>query len=211
MRTVKLDPEMSPCAVQVITSLSSMLCSSGLKTAGGVLSLVSVTCLLALLSVNSDIIIFHYLFAGFSCVQVSSAPPSGTSSDPSLSSLLFCRPTLQGPFVFFFRVVFNKEARSAMKYCCSRKRPDSTIKSKASVSLAPSHIFRHLLEVCGFFSNVLDADGSSARLCFQGYKCGANYADGQLYHLPFGDSSASLNGTMQSGKSQQSYVPFLLR
>lgn len=35
--------------------------------------------------------------------------------------------------------------------------------------------------------------------------------DGQLYHLPFGDSSVSLNGTMQSGKSQQSYVPFLLR
>lgn len=47
--------------------------------------------------------------------------------------------------------------------------------------------------------------------CLQGYKCNTHYADGQLYHLPFGDSSASLNGTMQSGKSQQSYVPFLLR
>lgn len=35
--------------------------------------------------------------------------------------------------------------------------------------------------------------------------------DGQLYHLPYGDSSLSLNGTMQSGKSQHSYVPFLLR
>lgn len=35
--------------------------------------------------------------------------------------------------------------------------------------------------------------------------------DGKLYHLPFGDSSVSLNGTMQSGKSQQSYVPFALR
>ncbi|XP_040889470.1 cadherin EGF LAG seven-pass G-type receptor 2 [Toxotes jaculatrix] len=123
---------------------------SGLKTAGGVLFLVSVTCFLALLSVNSDMIIFHYLFAGFNCVQ--------------------------GPFVFFFRVVFNKEARNAMKYCCSRKRPDHMIKSKAS-----------------------------------GYKCNTNYMDGRLYHLPFGDSSVSLNGTMQSGKSQQSYVPFVLR
>ncbi|AWP02840.1 putative cadherin EGF LAG seven-pass G-type receptor 2 [Scophthalmus maximus] len=123
---------------------------SGLKTAGGVLLLVSVTCFLALLSVNSDIIIFHYLFAGFNCVQ--------------------------GPFVFFFRIVFNKEARNAMKYCCSRKRPDHMIKSKSS-----------------------------------GYKCNTNYMDGRLYHLPFGDSSVSLNGTMQSGKSQQSYVPFVLR
>ncbi|KAM4613350.1 cadherin EGF LAG seven-pass G-type receptor 2 [Polymixia lowei] len=123
---------------------------SGLRTAGGVLFLVTVTCLLALLSVNSDMIIFHYLFAGFSCVQ--------------------------GAFIFFFRIVFNKEARNAMKYCCSRKRPDHMIKSKASA-----------------------------------YKCNTNYMDGRLYHLPFGDSSVSLNGTMQSGKSQQSYVPFVLR
>ncbi|XP_041837378.1 cadherin EGF LAG seven-pass G-type receptor 2 isoform X2 [Melanotaenia boesemani] len=125
-------------------------CVSGLKTAGGVLFLVSATCFLALLSVNSDMIIFHYLFAGFNCVQ--------------------------GPFVFFFRIVFNKEARDAMKYCCSRKRPDHMIKSKAS-----------------------------------SYKSNTNYMDGRLYHLPFGDSSVSLNGTMQSGKSQQSYVPFVLR
>uniref|UniRef100_A0A3B3WL83 Cadherin EGF LAG seven-pass G-type receptor 2 n=1 Tax=Poecilia mexicana TaxID=48701 RepID=A0A3B3WL83_9TELE len=123
---------------------------SGLKTAGGVLFLVSVTCFLALLSVNSDVIVFHYLFAGFNCVQ--------------------------GPFVFFFRIVFNKEARKAMKYCCSRKRPDHLIKSKAS-----------------------------------SYKGNSSYMDGRLYHLPFGDSSVSLNGTMQSGKSQQSYVPFALR
>ncbi|KAF7641465.1 hypothetical protein LDENG_00280530, partial [Lucifuga dentata] len=123
---------------------------SGLKTAGGVLFLVSVTCFLALLSVNSDMIIFHYLFAGFNCVQ--------------------------GPFIFFFRIVFSKEARNAMKYCCSRKHPDHMIKSKAS-----------------------------------GYKCNTNYVDGRLYHLPFGDSSMSLNGTMQSAKSQQSYVPFVLR
>uniref|UniRef100_A0A1A8LQN0 Cadherin EGF LAG seven-pass G-type receptor 2 n=1 Tax=Nothobranchius pienaari TaxID=704102 RepID=A0A1A8LQN0_9TELE len=124
---------------------------SGLKTAGGVLFLVSVTCFLALLSVNSDILIFHYLFAGFNCVQ--------------------------GPFVFFFRIVFNKEARKAMKYCCSRKRPDHMIKAKASSYKGNSS------------SNV----------------------DGRLYHLPFGESSASLNGTMQSGKSLQSYVPFVLR
>lgn len=62
--------------------------------------------------------------------------------------LLFCCPTLQGPFVFFFRVVFNKEARSAMKYCCSRKRPDHTIKSKASVS--PSKKTGFLLHIHTF-------------------------------------------------------------
>ncbi|XP_054640393.1 cadherin EGF LAG seven-pass G-type receptor 2 isoform X5 [Dunckerocampus dactyliophorus] len=123
---------------------------SGLKTAGGVLFLVSVTCFLALLSVNSDMIIFHYLFAGFNCVQ--------------------------GPFIFFFRIVFSKEARKAMKYCCGRKHPDHMIKSKSS-----------------------------------SYKCNSNYTDGKLYHLPFGESSVSLNGTMHSAKSQHSYVPFMLR
>ncbi|KAL2090542.1 hypothetical protein ACEWY4_012805 [Coilia grayii] len=123
---------------------------TGLRTACGVLFLVTVTCLLAILSVNSDMIIFHYLFAGFNCVQ--------------------------GPFIFFFRIVFNKEARDAMKYCCGRKRPDHMIKSKPS-----------------------------------SYNCNASYVDGRLYHLPFGDSSGSLNGTLHSGKSQQSYVPFVLR
>ncbi|XP_031423976.1 cadherin EGF LAG seven-pass G-type receptor 2 isoform X2 [Clupea harengus] len=123
---------------------------TGLRTACGVLCLVTVTCLLGILSVNSDMIIFHYLFAGFNCVQ--------------------------GPFIFFFRIVFNKEARDAMKYCCSRKRPDHIIKSKPS-----------------------------------SYNCNTSYMDGRLYHLPFGDSSGSLNGTLQSGKSQQSYVPFVLR
>ncbi|XP_052329457.1 cadherin EGF LAG seven-pass G-type receptor 2-like isoform X4 [Oncorhynchus keta] len=123
---------------------------SGLRTACGVLLLVTVTCLLAVLSVNSDMIIFHYLFAGFNC--------------------------LQGPFIFFFRIVFNKDARKAMRYCCSRKRPDHMIKSKPS-----------------------------------SYNCTNSYMDGRLYHLPFGDSNVSLNGTLQSGKSQQSYVPFVLR
>ncbi|XP_029549960.1 cadherin EGF LAG seven-pass G-type receptor 2-like isoform X6 [Salmo trutta] len=121
---------------------------SGLRTACGVLLLVTVTCLLAILSVNSDMIIFHYLFAGFNC--------------------------LQGPFIFFFRIVFNKDARKAMGYCCSRKRPDHMIKPSS-------------------------------------YNCNTSYMDGRLYHLPFGDSSVSLNGTLQSGKSQQSYVPFVLR
>ncbi|XP_053723976.1 cadherin EGF LAG seven-pass G-type receptor 2 isoform X1 [Synchiropus splendidus] len=124
--------------------------SSGLKTSGAVLFLVLVTCFLALLSVNSDIIIFHYLFAGFNCVQ--------------------------GPFIFLFRIIFNKEARAAMKYCCGRKPPEHMLKSKTS-----------------------------------SFKSNTNYVDGRLYHLPFGDSSVSLNGTMQSGKSQHSYVPFVLR
>uniref|UniRef100_UPI003EBE4DC0 cadherin EGF LAG seven-pass G-type receptor 2 precursor n=1 Tax=Danio rerio TaxID=7955 RepID=UPI003EBE4DC0 len=123
--------------------------AAGLRTACTVLFLVTVTCLLALLSVNSDIILFHYLFAGFSCVQ--------------------------GVFIFFLRVVFNQEARDAMRYCCSGKRPDHMIKSKPAAFL-----------------------------------CSSNYVDGGLYHLPFAESSVSLNGT-HSSKTQQNYMPFSLR
>ncbi|KAJ8258826.1 hypothetical protein COCON_G00178380 [Conger conger] len=125
---------------------------SGLRTACGVLLLITVTCLLGVLSVNSDSVIFHYMFAGFNC--------------------------LQGPFIFFFRIIFNKEVRTAIRYCCSRKRPDHMMGSK------------HLTS---------------------GYNCNSIYMGGRLYQPPFGDSSASLNGTLQSGKSQQSYVPFVLR
>ncbi|XP_016403059.1 cadherin EGF LAG seven-pass G-type receptor 2-like, partial [Sinocyclocheilus rhinocerous] len=94
------------CSLQRKSSETRDVPAAGLRTACAVLLLVTITCILALLSVNSDMILFHYLFAGFCCAQ--------------------------GPFIFFFRVVFNKEARDAMRYCCGKKRPDHMIKSKPS-------------------------------------------------------------------------------
>lgn len=44
--------------------------SSGLRPSFAVLLLLSATWLLALLSVNSDTLLFHYLFAACNCVQV---------------------------------------------------------------------------------------------------------------------------------------------
>lgn len=46
--------------------------SSGLRSSFTVLLLLSATWLLALLSVNSDTLLFHYLFAACNCVQVPS-------------------------------------------------------------------------------------------------------------------------------------------
>lgn len=78
-------------------------------------------------------------------VQLSTGEPfASLSSDWQPEFQHFPEPSfllLQGPFVFFFRIVFNKEARNAMKYCCSRKHPDHMIKSKAAVSPAVSHIW----------------------------------------------------------------------
>ncbi|GAA6075203.1 cadherin EGF LAG seven-pass G-type receptor 2 isoform X1, partial [Tachysurus ichikawai] len=119
----------------------------GLRMACGVLFLVTVTCLLSLLSVNTDLILFHYLFAAVNC--------------------------LQGPLIFLFRIVFSKEVRSAVQYCCGKKRPEHTIKTKP-----PSY--------------------------------SSSYVDGRVYHLSYTESSVSLNGTLQSIKSQHSYVPFIL-
>ncbi|XP_060713609.1 cadherin EGF LAG seven-pass G-type receptor 2 isoform X1 [Tachysurus vachellii] len=120
----------------------------GLRMACGVLFLVTVTCLLSLLSVNTDFILFHYLFAAVNC--------------------------LQGPLIFLFRIVFSKEVRSAVQYCCGKKRPEHTIKTKP-----PAY--------------------------------SSSYVDGRVYHLSYTESSVSLNGTLQSIKSQHSYVPFILR
>uniref|UniRef100_A0A8D0H436 Cadherin EGF LAG seven-pass G-type receptor 2 n=1 Tax=Sphenodon punctatus TaxID=8508 RepID=A0A8D0H436_SPHPU len=68
---------------------------SGLRTAFVTLLLVSATWLLALLSVNSDAILFHYLFAGFNC--------------------------LQGPFIFLFCIILCKEVRKALRVSCNKK------------------------------------------------------------------------------------------
>ncbi|XP_032898448.1 cadherin EGF LAG seven-pass G-type receptor 2 isoform X3 [Amblyraja radiata] len=85
---------------------------SGLRTAFVVLLLVSTTWLLALLAVNSDTIIFHYLFAGFNC--------------------------LQGPFIFIFRCILNKEVRKAFKNVFSKKNSNDTVVTTKSTLASQS-------------------------------------------------------------------------
>ncbi|XP_053103347.1 cadherin EGF LAG seven-pass G-type receptor 2 isoform X2 [Hemicordylus capensis] len=127
---------------------------SGLRSGFVSLLLISVTWLLALLSVNSDAILFHYLFAGFNC--------------------------LQGPLIFLLCVLLCKEVRKALRSSCSRKHStDPTLTTKSTLTAA--------------------------------YNCNNTYVDGQLYHTPFGDSTGSLHSTVRSGKSQHSYIPFVLR
>ncbi|TFK00729.1 izumo sperm-egg fusion protein 3 [Platysternon megacephalum] len=84
---------------------------SGLRAAFLVLLLVSATWLLALLSVNSDAILFHYLFAGFNC--------------------------LQGPFIFLACIVFSKDVRKALKFSCSKKHStDPALTTKSTLTAA---------------------------------------------------------------------------
>ncbi|XP_077190373.1 cadherin EGF LAG seven-pass G-type receptor 2 isoform X2 [Paroedura picta] len=126
----------------------------GLRSGFVSLLLISATWFLALLSVNSDAILFHYLFAGFNC--------------------------LQGPLIFFLCVILCKEVRKALKASCGKKHStDPTLTTKSTLTAA--------------------------------YNCNNTYVDGQLYHTPFGDSTGSLHSTVRSGKSQHSYIPFVLR
>uniref|UniRef100_A0A7N8WLB3 Cadherin EGF LAG seven-pass G-type receptor 1a n=1 Tax=Mastacembelus armatus TaxID=205130 RepID=A0A7N8WLB3_9TELE len=64
-------------------------CCPALRMAFLLLLLICATWLLGLMAVNSDVMTFHYLFAVFSC--------------------------LQGVFIFFFHVIFNKEVRKNLK------------------------------------------------------------------------------------------------
>uniref|UniRef100_A0A665WYZ2 Cadherin EGF LAG seven-pass G-type receptor 1 n=1 Tax=Echeneis naucrates TaxID=173247 RepID=A0A665WYZ2_ECHNA len=80
-----------------------------LRMAFLLLLLISATWLLGLMAVNSDVMTFHYLFAVFSC--------------------------LQGVFIFFFHVVFNKEARKNLKNIFTGKKsvPDESSTTRASL------------------------------------------------------------------------------
>ncbi|XP_049621611.1 cadherin EGF LAG seven-pass G-type receptor 2 isoform X1 [Suncus etruscus] len=126
---------------------------SGVRPSFAVLLLLSAAWLLALLSVNSDTLLFHYLFAACNCIQ--------------------------GPFIFLSYVVLSKEVRKALKFACSRKpSPDPALTTKSTLTSS--------------------------------YNCPSPYADGRLYQ-PYGDSAGSLHSASRSGKSQPSYIPFLLR
>ncbi|XP_061869715.1 cadherin EGF LAG seven-pass G-type receptor 2 [Colius striatus] len=83
--------------------------SSGLQTAAVVLALPSLGWLLALLAVNSDALLLHYLFALSNC--------------------------LQGPLIFLFCVVLSKEVRRSLRLSCARSRgPDPAMATKATLT-----------------------------------------------------------------------------
>ncbi|XP_068774552.1 cadherin EGF LAG seven-pass G-type receptor 2 isoform X2 [Struthio camelus] len=85
--------------------------ASGLQTAVVVLVLPSLAWLLALLSVNSDAILFHYLFAASNC--------------------------LQGPLIFLFCVVLSKEARKSLRFSCARRAAaDPALATKSTLTAA---------------------------------------------------------------------------
>ncbi|KAM8988152.1 cadherin EGF LAG seven-pass G-type receptor 2 isoform 1-T1 [Ara ararauna] len=85
--------------------------ASALRTAVVLLALPSLAWLLALLSVNSDALLFHYLFAINNC--------------------------LQGPLVFLFCVVLSKEVRRSLRLSCARRRsPDPALATKSTLTAA---------------------------------------------------------------------------
>uniref|UniRef100_A0A3Q1D3F5 Cadherin EGF LAG seven-pass G-type receptor 1 n=1 Tax=Amphiprion ocellaris TaxID=80972 RepID=A0A3Q1D3F5_AMPOC len=80
-----------------------------LRMAFVLLLLIGATWLLGLWAVNSDVMIFHYLFAGFCC--------------------------LQGIFIFFFYIILNKEVRKNLKNVFMGKKsvPDESSTTRASL------------------------------------------------------------------------------
>ncbi|KAM6985970.1 cadherin EGF LAG seven-pass G-type receptor 1 [Aplochiton taeniatus] len=125
-----------------------------LRMAFLILLLISATCLLGLMAVNSDVMTFHYLFAVFSC--------------------------LQGIFIFFFHVIFNKEVRKNLKNVFTGKK------------------------------SVLDETSTTrASLLTRSLNCNNTYTeDGPLYRSAMGESTVSLDSTVRSAKSQHSHSSY---
>ncbi len=122
------------------------VCRAGLRTACAVLLLVTITCLLALLSVNSDMILFHYLFAGFCCAQVTWAQQCASNHSEHLTLVMM---------IVCVCLCFRGRSFSSSVWClikkrempcataCGKKRPDHMIKSKPSVSLQTVKVLAH--------------------------------------------------------------------
>uniref|UniRef100_A0A3Q3J3E4 Cadherin EGF LAG seven-pass G-type receptor 1 n=1 Tax=Monopterus albus TaxID=43700 RepID=A0A3Q3J3E4_MONAL len=128
-----------------------------LRMAFLLLLLISATWILGLMAVNSNIMTFHYLFAAFTC--------------------------LQGVFIFFFHVIFNKEARKNLKNIFTGKKstPDESGTTRAS-------------------------------LLTRSLNCNNTYTeDGPLYRSGIGESTVSLDSTLRSAKSCNSHLAYTLR
>uniref|UniRef100_A0A8D0AXG8 Cadherin EGF LAG seven-pass G-type receptor 1 n=1 Tax=Sander lucioperca TaxID=283035 RepID=A0A8D0AXG8_SANLU len=123
-----------------------------LRMAFVLLLLIGATWMLGLMAVNSDVMIFHYLFAVFSC--------------------------LQGVFIFFFHVIFNKEVRKNLKNVFTGKKnvPDESSTTRAS-------------------------------LLTRSLNCNNTYTeDGALYRSGIGESTVSLDSTLREESGQKPSV-----
>ncbi|XP_065807161.1 cadherin EGF LAG seven-pass G-type receptor 1 isoform X3 [Labrus bergylta] len=123
-----------------------------LRMAFILLVLICATWLLGLLAVNSDVMTFHYLLAVFSC--------------------------LQGVFIFFFHVIFNKEVRKNLKNFFTGKKsiPDESSTTRAS-------------------------------LLTRSLNCNNTYTeDGALYRSGIGESTVSLDSTLREESGQKPSV-----
>ncbi|XP_053719186.1 cadherin EGF LAG seven-pass G-type receptor 1 isoform X1 [Synchiropus splendidus] len=128
-----------------------------LRMAFILLLLISATWLLGLMAVNSNVMTFHYLFAIFSC--------------------------LQGVFIFFFHIIFNKDVRKNLKNVFTGK------KTMAEETAA-----------------------TRASLLTRSLNCNNTYTeDGPLYRSGIGESTVSLDSTIRSAKSRSSYLAYTLR
>ncbi|XP_033930567.1 cadherin EGF LAG seven-pass G-type receptor 1 isoform X1 [Pseudochaenichthys georgianus] len=128
-----------------------------LRMAFLLLLFISATWMLGLLAVNSDVMTFHYLFAVFSC--------------------------LQGVFIFFFHIIFNREVRRNLKNIFTGKK---SIQDESSTT--------------------------RASLLTRSLNCNNTYTeDGALYRSGIGESTVSLDSTLRSAKSRSSYLAYTLR
>ncbi|KAK5896023.1 hypothetical protein CgunFtcFv8_009667 [Champsocephalus gunnari] len=123
-----------------------------LRMAFLLLLFISATWMLGLLAVNSDVMTFHYLFAVFSC--------------------------LQGVFIFFFHIIFNREVRRNLKNIFTGKK---SIQDESSTT--------------------------RASLLTRSLNCNNTYTeDGALYRSGIGESTVSLDSTLREESGQKPSV-----
>ncbi|KAM8976686.1 cadherin EGF LAG seven-pass G-type receptor 2 [Pelodytes ibericus] len=89
--------------------------ASGLRCATFLLLLVSVSWLLALLSVNSDLLLLHYLYAGVVCAQ--------------------------GPLIFLVSVILSRDVHRALKQSLSKKHEPSVTTKSTLTSSHPGNTY----------------------------------------------------------------------
>ncbi|XP_053313796.1 cadherin EGF LAG seven-pass G-type receptor 2 [Spea bombifrons] len=88
---------------------------SGLRSSIFLLLLVSVCWLLALLSVNSDLLLLHYLYAGVVCAQ--------------------------GPLIFLISVILSRDVHRALKQTVSKKHEPSVTTKSTLISSHPGNAY----------------------------------------------------------------------
>lgn len=183
------------------------------------LLLISATWLLGLMAVNSNVMIFHYLFAVCSCLQVIEQMER---CQQMISHQLLPRCLNSKCFPFDFAGHLHLLLPCDLQQRREEEPQERLHREENGIGRVQHHKSLLAYSECTFCWNVWKSGNGAEKSDFSCFlplllhpqrtlNSNNAYEDGTIYRSGIGESTVSLDSTLRSAKSRNSYLAYALR